>query len=127
MTRTGRCFCGAVRFRAEGEPKWVAFCHCESCRRATSSPVAAFTCFPVEEVRFSGETLKEFASSPGVTRTFCGQCGSPLSYRTEKRPDDIDLYPASFDDAADWHPTRHDLYSEHLPWLVPGDGLPTRN
>lgn len=125
--RTGRCFCGAVRFEARGEPKWVAFCHCESCRRATSSPVAAFTCFAVGDVQFTGESLREHDSSPGVLRSFCGKCGSPLSYRTGKRPDEIDLYVASFDDAADWQPTRHDYYSEHLPWLVPGDGLPTRN
>ncbi|TPW27130.1 GFA family protein [Pararhizobium mangrovi] len=126
MTRTGRCLCGATTFTAEGEPEWVTFCHCESCRRATSSPATVFACFPAERVVFQGDTLQEYASSPGVTRSFCGTCGSPLSYRTDERADQIDLYVAAFDAPEDLRPTRHDFYGERLSWMIPGDGLPTR-
>ena len=45
----GRCLCGAVEFEFEGKPNWVAYCHCESCRRNTSSPTT--TCNRLQDDR----------------------------------------------------------------------------
>ena len=42
MTTTGRCLCGAIQFEFAGEAVETTHCHCESCRRQTSSPVATF-------------------------------------------------------------------------------------
>ena len=36
---TGQCFCGAVTWASPGPVLWAGHCHCESCRRATSSPI----------------------------------------------------------------------------------------
>ncbi len=36
----GRCLCGAVEFEAQGAPKWVCWCHCESCRRHSGAPAS---------------------------------------------------------------------------------------
>jgi hypothetical protein len=38
----GGCLCGAVRFVATGQPKGVAWCHCESCRKHSGAPVSVF-------------------------------------------------------------------------------------
>jgi hypothetical protein len=43
--REGRCLCGAVRFTADGPPKWTGYCHCQSCRRHTGAPVSAYAGF----------------------------------------------------------------------------------
>jgi hypothetical protein len=40
--REGHCLCGAVRFSADGEPKWTGYCHCQSCRRHTGAPVSPY-------------------------------------------------------------------------------------
>ena len=78
MTMTsGGCLCGAVRFEFAGAPLWAGYCHCESCRRATGAPVAAFIGVQQSAVSFSGEPPSVFPSSPGVERWFCGACGSP--------------------------------------------------
>ena len=94
MTTTGHCLCGAVQFEYDGEPAETVHCHCESCRRQTSSPVATFVLVPRAALRFTCGEPREFASSPGVLRSFCGTCGSPIAYRTERRPDIIDLFVA---------------------------------
>ncbi|WP_404864352.1 GFA family protein [Georhizobium sp. MAB10] len=123
-TRQGRCLCRAVRFETSGDPKWVSFCHCESCRRALSAPVAAFASFSEAQVRFAGAAPQTFRSSPDVERAFCGQCGSPIWYRHDDLHGDYHLLLAAFEDDHDWQIEKHDFYGEHLPWLVVGDTLP---
>ena len=124
IRRQGRCLCGAIRFVAEGIPRWVAHCHCESCRRATSAPIATYAGFAASDVVWSGEAPAEFHSSPGVVRRFCRRCGSPMSFASDSWPGDIHLFVASFEDAADFAPTLHVHVEEQLPWLLLADGLP---
>jgi hypothetical protein len=97
---TGRCRCGTVRFEADGRPNWTSYCHCESCRRATGAPVAAYAGFPVQAVRFPAGPPAEYGSAPGVRRGFCGRCGSPLSFTGDRWPGEIHLHLGSFDDCA---------------------------
>jgi len=114
--RTGGCLCGAVRFEASGPPNWVAYCHCGSCRRATGAPVAAYAGFPAAAVRFVSGAPAQFASSTGVSRGFCGRCGSPLSFVGERWPGEIHLHLGSFD-RPDLVPTAEAFALERLPWL----------
>ncbi len=120
----GHCLCRATRFAAQGAPDWVAHCHCESCRRATASPVTTFAGYKDAAVNWSGEAPRVFNSSPGVARGFCGRCGTPLFYRTERRPEDIDLYLSTFEDPTAFEPQFHVFAAEQLAWLRMGDGLP---
>ncbi|MDX2201492.1 MAG: GFA family protein [Hyphomicrobiaceae bacterium] len=119
----GRCLCGAVRFRYRGAPNWMLHCHCESCRRATSSPMTTWISVPREAFEISGP-LKTYASSPGVTRSFCAECGSPLSYENVRMPGEIHLYAASLCDASEVTPSRHVFTQEQLPWFEVDDSLP---
>src|SRR5262249_9634312 len=93
---SGRCFCGAVAFALTGAPLKFLSCHCESCRRATSSPVTTYVIARRTDVRYTRGAPKTYAASPGVKRSFCADCGSPLAYESESRPDHIDLFAASF-------------------------------
>jgi hypothetical protein len=124
MTTTGRCLCGAIRYEYVGDPALVAHCHCESCRRQTASPVATFVIVPKTALRFTSGQPKEYASSPGVWRGFCGDCGSPISYRTDRRPDVIDLFAGTLSDPATLVPQCHVYAVEQLPWFEVLDDLP---
>ena len=121
---SGGCFCKGIRFSLSGPMKAMAHCHCESCRKATSSPFTTWFTVEKQHVTFSGSQPTVYHSSPGVTRTFCPRCGSPLSYETVERPDDIDLYAGSLDDHHSFKPIKHVFWSEHVPWVKLGDDLP---
>ena len=75
----GGCLCGAVRFRAAGSPKWVIWCHCQSCRRHSGAPVSVFAGFEAPAVEVTKGEITKFASSPGTIRGFCGRCGSTMT------------------------------------------------
>lgn len=122
--RTGRCLCRAVTFIARGEPRWVAHCHCESCRRATSSAIATYAGFSTSDVEWTGEPPAQYRSSPGVIRRFCRTCGSPLSFEGERWPDEIHLFVPSFDEPETFRPAVHVHIEEQLRWLHLADQLP---
>jgi hypothetical protein len=121
--RTGRCRCGAVRFRAEGKPLWVAHCHCDDCRRTTSSAITTYAGYARDRFAFTAGTPSTYNSSPGVTRTFCGTCGSPLTYEGARWPDEIHVFVPAFDDPNGFSPRAHVYVAEQLSWLHLDDGL----
>lgn len=121
----GHCLCGQLTFEASGEPRWVAYCHCASCRRHTASPVTCFVNFKLADVRFSGERTR-YASSEGVTRSHCATCGTPISYETRQRSDEIDLYLNAFDAPEVFSPQGHAFFAEHIPWFDTADDLPRK-
>jgi hypothetical protein len=120
----GGCLCGAVRYRLRGEPVGVSLCHCPSCRRSAGAPVVAWAMFPRESLEVVRGKPAAFASSPGVERTFCGTCGTPLIYRGESLPTLLDVTVASLDDPAALPPRVHIWESTRIPWLSLADGLP---
>lgn len=124
IERRGRCLCGAVKFAARGEPKWVAHCHCETCRRATSAAFATYAGYATGAVEWRGETPGVFHSSPGVTRRFCPRCGSPLSFEGERWPDEVHLFLPSFEEPASLQPKGHVFVEEQLAWVHLADELP---
>ena len=119
----GRCLCGGVRIVAREAPLWAAHCHCRSCRLQTASLMASFVGFRDTAVSFEGDCLADFESSPGVRRSFCSRCGTPVAYRAGKYPGEVHLYIAAFDDAT-FAATRHALFDEHVDGFEVYDDLP---
>jgi hypothetical protein len=117
---TGRCLCGAIRYRASGPPKWIANCHCESCRRATGAPLITYAGFDADRFAYATGEPACFHSSPGVTRTFCGRCGTPLTYQGARWPGEVHVLVGSMDRPQDFAPTRDALVEERLPWVPLG-------
>lgn len=120
---TGRCFCGDITYRATAAPLWQAHCHCESCRRATSSPFTSFFGIANGAWEWTGKAPATHSSSNGVWRDFCPRCGSQMSYRSTRYPDEIHFYAASLDDPTRYAPTAHVHTDEQLPWVHLADGF----
>ena len=120
---SGGCRCGAVRFEARAEPHHVSYCHCADCRKATGSPVAAFVGFMADEVAVEDKSLKAFDNGP-VSRSFCGNCGSPIAYVDERLDGRVYFMLGAMDQPAYFKPTLHAHVREQLPFVHMPDGLP---
>jgi hypothetical protein len=113
-----------VRYRVHGEPEASGICHCETCRRIASAPSLPFVVFRPDQFALTRGRPVEFRSSPPVTRSFCGTCGSPLTYRNAEGRDRIDIMTCSLDDAQAFTPTFHVWVTDKLDWERLSDGLP---
>src|SRR6266704_1265151 len=64
-----------------------------------------------------------FRSSPPVLRTFCGKCGTPLTYQHDDSLNTIDVTTSTLDLPEGFAPTR-EIWLEHkLPWQALNEAL----
>jgi hypothetical protein len=124
MEINGGCFCGAIRYRAEVVPTNSMLSHGRPGRRVRGAPVVGWLTFPTQNFRFIRGEPDELQSSPPVLRTFCRQCGTPLTYRHENEPASLDVTTGTLDEPDAFPPTHHSWLSHDLAWLKFGDGLP---
>ena len=77
---TGSCLCKAVRYRIRAELPPIQACYCGMCRKAQGTPFATNIPVPAQsfELLSGAAALREYESSPGKRRVFCGTCGSPI-------------------------------------------------
>ena len=81
--RHGRCLCGGVTYKVEGELRQVLVCHCSQCRRCSGHQWAA-TAAPLEAIDIECEkTLSWYRSSSKAKRGFCHRCGSSLFWQLD--------------------------------------------
>ncbi len=122
-TMEGGCLCGEIRYRVGGDCG-VTHCHCIHCRKLGG---AAFVTW-VEAARSNFDWIQgrpaEFSPRPGITRSFCAQCGSPLTYQNQESQDSIDVTAGSLDDPSGLEPDDHVWCDRKLPWVRIEDGLP---
>ena len=107
----GGCLCGAVRYAIRGTPEYSAHCHCRSCQKALGAGYATWSGFAPENFVVTEGELTIFASSPGVERGFCRQCGTSLTYAGDDW-DTMGVTTATLDDPGIAKPTRN-VYLEH--------------
>jgi hypothetical protein len=121
---SGGCFCRRVRYQADGEPFHETICHCVDCRRVVGAASVAWFTVPRTGFHITAGSPTRFASSPGVTRTFCGVCGTSLTYASDAHADEIDLTICSLDDPEALPPKDHTMAQSKLSWVQPDEGLP---
>ena len=119
VSATGRCHCGAVRFVAAFPSRFVAHCHCESCRRANSAAFVTWVGFTAPQVTVTAgaDDVAVHESSPGTFRKFCRACGTKLFFEGGKWPGERHVVLAAFDEPLDRAPGGHAFYEEHVSWL----------
>ena len=119
----GRCLCGATRYAIDAVPRFTSYCHCEDCRRASGSPVVPWTFFPTGTLRWTKGAPKLLRYA-GRERTFCPDCGTPLSFFDPGIPEEYEVTTCSLDDPNLMPPRDHTWTEDQLPWFQVADGLP---
>jgi hypothetical protein len=92
---TGQCFCGAVQFELSGDPLAMGYCHCESCRHWSASPVNAFTLWNPETLRVTrgAAHIGTYNRTPRSDRKWCTKCGGHL-FTNHPQLKVVDVYAA---------------------------------
>jgi hypothetical protein len=122
--REGGCLCGAIRFRASGDPVRTSLCYCTQCRRQTGSAMPAFAVFPVQAVAVVRGAPASFAASEKADREFCPSCGSPLFWRGRNDPL-VDVFLGTFDQPDDLPRPLRQIWTMHrLPWVTDVSAIP---
>lgn len=123
---TGGCTCGSIRFRLTATPYDTGWCHCRVCQHVSGSAGMVFTTVLIAafEVEQGEDRLGRFQSTPFGWRTFCLDCGAPLTIHVDHQAEEIDIAVGALDDPSSVSPGFH-LYVEQAPaWLRIEDGLP---
>ena len=126
----GGCKCGNVRYRANGLPSNVAYCHCTDCRGYTGAPTMVWVAFDSDQVSFLKEKPKVFESSPGVEWGFCDICGTPLTWEADlslfggDKKKIMEFTISSLDRPEDFVPDQHWQDAERIQWFDVADDLP---
>jgi hypothetical protein len=116
------CFCGAVAFEVSGEPVAMGYCHCDSCRHWSASPVNAFSLWKPDAIRITrGEReIAAYQKTPKSLRKWCRKCGGHL-FAEHPHWELTDVYAALLPDLA-FKPGVHVNYQEAV--LEIHDGIP---
>ena len=126
MIMTGGCVCGALRYRAEGEPLLQGLCHCRTCQRISGAGHVGFLCLPERAVTVEGATASYSltgGSGRTATRYFCPTCHSGVFGRSEIMPGQINLYAGSLDDAVQFQPQIAIFVRSRPAWDMSSKGL----
>jgi hypothetical protein len=85
----GGCYCGQLRYQADGEPMMKGQCHCRECQYISGGAPNLFLAMPVGGFSYTKGTPKTFARTDlehPVTREFCSECGTHITSRPQGFP-----------------------------------------
>ena len=107
MSRTGRCYCGEVRYESAGDPVMQAQCHCRECQYLTGGSANVFMAVPEAGLTFTQGQTKGFTRDDiegAVTREFCPNCGTHILTRAPGLPGAVVLKAGTLDDPKECQP-----------------------
>jgi hypothetical protein len=122
-SHSGGCQCGAVRFRVTAPKRKAALCHCRMCQKAHAAPVITWLTVEADTFEWTRGEPASFRSSAKAVRTFCANCGTPLTFRLDGDAT-LDLAVAAFDRPQDFPPDRQYGIEARMPWLAETIDLP---
>ena len=128
MRLEGGCYCGALRFAAEGEPMMKAQCHCRECQYITGGGPNFFIAMPAAGYGYTKGEPAKFARSDlerPVTREFCGVCGTHVATKPRGAPMVIVKVGALDDPKLYGGPDMAIYLCDKQPFHEIPDGIPT--
>ena len=123
---SGKCECGAVRYRVADEFQYAANCHCSNCRASTGSAFKPFAGIEREKLEVTGGADKLLIwGDADNNHTRCAVCGS-LLYSVVRDGAYVHVALGSLADEPRVRPTEHIFVGSKAPWFEITDELPQR-
>jgi len=123
---SGKCECGAVRYRVADEFRYAANCHCSNCRASTGSAFKPFAGIEREKLEVTGGADKLLIwGDADNNHTRCAVCGS-LLYSVVRDGAYVHVALGSLADEPRVRPTEHIFVGSKAPWFEITDELPQR-
>jgi hypothetical protein len=89
MEIEGGCYCGALRYKAVGEPLFKGQCHCRECQYISGGSVNVTMGMPSDGFSYTKGSPKAYSRSDlenPVVREFCAECGTHTVSRPPGMP-----------------------------------------
>ena len=123
---TGGCLCGAVRYVAQGEPRFAGYCFCNDCRRQSGSGYIGFMGYDPAAITITGAVLThshKLSDGRVADRNHCAACWSLVFGGIIGEAHNHTIYAGSLDDPTRFKPTIGINAREKAPWVVVPDGI----
>lgn len=129
----GQCLCGAVCLEIDYPARWAWHDHSAASRRAHGAAYATYIGSWRKRFRVTKgarRIVRYEDKTTGNSRSFCGRCGTPLTYERAHSPHMVNIPRALFQSRTGRQPLYHIGISELQDWtytgapLVPLKGFP---
>ena len=121
----GSCLCQQIQFQVTGFSDQVAHCHCSMCRKFHGAAFGTLVSTTGLKWTSGKELLKEYTAANGTIRTFCGDCGSSLGFRSKDTPpEQIEIAISTFDENIPVKPDANIFLNYKANWYEVTDQLP---
>jgi len=122
VIRKGGCLCGATRYQVNLEGHETGNCHCTMCQKHGGAPYQTFTDVPGDNFKWLSEPRGRIDSGESSWRTFCKDCGSPLTFGSIEEVDRVSFTTATLDDPSGIV-ARYEIYTRsRLEGVLPVKG-----
>ena len=129
MDLQGRCYCGALRYRATGDAMFTGQCHCRECQYISGGQPNVVIGMPESGFSYTSGTPKPYrrADLPNpVTREFCAECGTHILARASRLPGAVLIKVGTLDDPSVFSGPQMVIHThDKQPFHHIPEGVPT--
>jgi hypothetical protein len=128
MSLEGGCYCGALRYSAEGASMFKGQCHCRECQYISGGHPNVVTGMSEAGFKYTKGAPKQFRrkdlANP-VTREFCGECGTHILTRSPALAGAVLIKVGTFDNPSEFGRPEMVIFTvdkqsfHHVPEGVP--------
>jgi hypothetical protein len=129
MEAEGGCYCGALRYKTEGDAMFKGQCHCRECQYGSGGSPNVVMAMPDSGFAYTKGAPASFRrpdlENP-VTREFCSHCGTQMVSRAPSVPGAVLIKVGTLDDPAVFGQPQMAIFTiDKQPFHQIPDGLPT--